>query len=162
MLPVFTAGINVRLRLDVPTVDGVALTNPVTVEYAVFDEAGDEVVARTTLNGTFTSGESTFVVQVNAANNTLSGDATRAYRRVEVYFDKTGGNVYTVSNAYVIAPRATDQLVRMKNSFLLFGEAAVLRTEMERLDGWDTAAEIDAILRPLRSRLLRSSLQVHP
>lgn len=141
MLSVFQSDTDVTVEVAVPSPGGTAITEANSVEYAVFDETGAEVVARAALAG-YTNGDATVAVTVDASDNALASGIARGVRRVEVYFDTDTGEHTSVSR-YLI--NAINILSVTENSFVTYDEALMTAVDMNGLDGWAVASEDEQI-----------------
>lgn len=124
------------VTLSVPLLDGAGNTVTVSsVSRRVIDESGVEVVTQAPVTG-FVSGESSVTVFIDAASNTLAGNATRALRVVELACI-VGGNVMLFKASYVIT--ASDSLREGVNSFQNYAQAQFTALEVVNIPGWDDA-----------------------
>jgi hypothetical protein len=141
MIPEYEAGTAVTEELSVPSPGGSTLSSASSVEYAVFDEQGSEVVARQAFAG-YTDGDTTVSVTVAATDTSLASGVIRGLRRIEVYFGTADG-VYTATGRFKIA--MPNKLVVLANSFLTYDEALLELDSMPYLDGFSAATESDQI-----------------
>lgn len=137
MLSAYQSDTNVAVALAVPSPGGTQLSSATSVEYAVYDEAGNVVVSRQPFAG-YTDGDTEVTVTVAASDNALASGAVRGVRLIQVYFSSNGAE-YTATGRYLI--NALDLLRVTENSFVTYEEALMTSVDMQSLDGWNSATE---------------------
>jgi len=129
----------VTITVAVPAPGGSTLLTANSVEYAVFDEVGDVVVARGAF-GSYTNGDLTVDVAVDGADNALIAGTVRGMRRIDVYFTTDDGT-FSATARYMIT--AVSLLAVMQNSFMTYEEALITASDMFGIDGWSAATEAE-------------------
>ena len=133
MIPAHPQATDVTVTVDVPLIDGVAMT-PTSIGYEVLSASGSVVQA----SQAATADAGKVEVIVPASVNALSEGAIRDMRLVRFTFDHASGKRH-VSERYVI--EAVSKLILMVNSFQTYEEAVLNRMDLPDLDGWDVADE---------------------
>jgi hypothetical protein len=137
MPSIYNAGSKVTVTVSAP-MDGENVVATTGVEYAIFDQARETVLARGALSG-YTNLDAEAQIEIPASLNQLSAGAVREMRRVEVYFIVATGDERLVSTTYVI--QSVSSLVLMTNTFQTLDEAELTALELPALAGWAEATD---------------------
>lgn len=136
----FLPGTDVLVTTNLVDSAGTALS-PLAVEYAVFTEDGEELVARVAVPA-YVAGESEVSVTVLAASNALDTGETVGLRQVIFYAQLETGWV-AQEEIYKIA--TLDPLVVPDTSFTTYNEAVLIASGMTDMDGWNAASKEDRL-----------------
>ena len=151
-MDIYLAGTPVTLAVGMQDRSGNEL-NVDSVSYRVVDQAGTEVVAKTTL-ATFSPGDTQAVIEIAAALNTIAAlpasitsaqiDSfnVRGARTVELFL-LIDGNTVAMNRSYALEP--TDPLVTGVNSFQTFAQAELTSIDVPNVSGWDGATDKEKI-----------------
>lgn len=135
MASVFKSGHDISLNVDLKDEAGADLTHT-NVDYALYDDEGVELIARTAQPG-YTPGAGAVTVNLSASDNTTS--ETAEGRRLVLYVTTAAGE-FEVAESYVI--RRAQVLQLLSNSFMTIEKAKALReTFGGDFSAWDNASE---------------------
>lgn len=129
---------NTDVSLEIALVDSAG--NDLTVnevDYRVVDELGAELIAREALDG-FLSGDTSAVVPVPAAINTVSDGNTREIRTVELYCVTDAGTIL-LTRSYGV--EIADPMTVGVNTFQNFAQAQLTALDMPNIDAWHAATD---------------------
>lgn len=136
MVERYKAGTSITVEIPFRSENG----TPVDVEslsYKVFDENGDEVIAKTVIS---VEPDDTYVnITVPALSNTIPEGSTRAMREVELSMTSPTGAILTSSVRYVL--EESTALTFGINSFMSLNEAIMVGLDLADIQDWDTAVD---------------------
>lgn len=110
---------------------------PTALSYQVFDEAGDEVLAPTSIP-VFDAASGSVDVTVNAAINTLVAPEVLGYRKIDLIMTTDGGT-YRQADEYIL--KGDTILVLGTNSLQTYEQAVLRSLGMGELKGWEAASK---------------------
>lgn len=133
---VYTEGQTVALTFEVPKFMGEVITAS-SISYSVLDQDGLFILEDEDYTG-YTVGDTEISINIEAQHNLLGSEAV-IVRLVKVSFQTTASGVFTAIRRYLV--QNSRRLEFLKNSFLSYERALIMRGELTDVPGWDDADE---------------------